>query len=55
MSQPRNYVDIGNLFIEVYQAFPSQIMGREDIDLSNNIILPPSTLQKLSNLNDFLE
>ena len=53
MSQSRNYVDIGNLFIEVYQAFPCQIMGREDIDLSNNIILPPSALQKLSNLNDF--
>lgn len=39
-------VDISNLFIEVYQAFPASIMGREDIDLSNSIILPPSALQK---------
>ena len=50
--QPRQ-VDINNLFIEVYRAYPASIMGREDIDLSNSIILPPSALNKLSSMKNF--
>ena len=50
---PSRQVDVNNLFIEVYQAFPASIMGREDIDLSNSIILPPSALQKISSLKNF--
>ena len=46
-------IDVRNLFIEVYQAYPGSIMGRDDIDISNSIILPPSALQKLSTLRNF--
>ena len=46
-------VDVSNLFIEVYRAYPSSIFGREDIDLSNNIILPPDALKKLSKMPNF--
>ena len=49
----RRQVDIRNLFIEVYRAYPASIMGREDIDLSNSIILPPDALQKLSFMPNF--
>ena len=52
--RPRNpNLDVRNLFIEVYQAYPGSIMGREDIDISNSLILPPSALQKLSQLKNF--
>ena len=50
---PSRQFDLNNLFIEKYQAFTASKMGREDIDLSNNIILPPSALQKLSSLENF--
>ena len=50
---PRREVGLGNIFIETYKAFPAPMMGREDIDLSNSIILPPSALQKLSSSEDF--
>ncbi len=46
-------VQINTIFIEVYKAFPASIMGREDIDLSNSIILPPSALQQLSLMKSF--
>ena len=52
--RPRNpNIDVRNLFIEVYKAFPATILGREDINLSNSIILPPSALQQLSNIKNF--
>ena len=35
-------------FIEIYRAYPAIMIGREDIELSNNIILPPSALSYLS-------
>ena len=41
------------IFIEVYKAFPASIMGREDIDLSNSIILPASALGVLSSMRNF--
>ena len=49
----RNRVNIANIFIEVYKAFPASVMGREDIDLSNSIILPPSALSKLTRMKNF--
>ena len=53
IGRPQQRVDINNLFIEVYMAYPASIMGREDIDLSNSIILPPSALNKLSSMKNF--
>jgi ubiquitin fusion degradation protein 1 len=49
----RRNLQIDTIFIEVYKAFPASIMGREDIDLSNSIILPPSALGKLSVMKNF--
>ena len=46
-------VDVKNLFIEVYRAYPASMMSREDINLSNNIILPPKALQVLSLMKNF--
>jgi ubiquitin fusion degradation protein 1 len=46
-------VDVENLFIEVYRAYPASIMGRDEIELSNSVILPPSALQKLSLMKNF--
>ena len=46
-------IDVRNLFIEVYKAMPATFMGREDINQSNSIILPPSALQELSKLKNF--
>ena len=46
-------IDFDNFFIEVYKAFPSNYCGREDIDISNNIILPESALKALSKLKNF--
>ena len=51
--RPGRQVDVNNLFIEVYKALPASAMGREDIDLSNSIILPPSALQTLSGMKNF--
>ncbi len=36
---------IGDIFIEHYRAFKAEIFGREDIELSNNVILPSSALK----------
>ena len=49
----RKLLDKNNYFIEVYRAYPASLMGREEIDISNNIILPPSALQQLSLMKDF--
>ena len=49
----RKQVDVRNIFLEVYRAYPASMMGREDIDLSNSIILPPSALQQLSLMKSF--
>ena len=46
-------VDINNIFIEVYKAYPAIMIGREDLDLTNNIILPPSALERLSKMKNF--
>ena len=46
-------IDFDNFFMEVYNAFPSYYCGREDIDISNNIILPESALKALSKLKNF--
>ena len=46
-------IDVNEIFIEVYKAFPASIMGREDIDLSNSIILPASALGVLSSMRNF--
>ena len=48
----RNF-QIDTIFIEIYRAFPATIMGRDDIDLSNSIILPQSALNKLSSMRNF--
>ena len=49
----RRNLQMDTIFIEIYKAFPASIMGREDIDLSNSIILPPSALNKLSIMKNF--
>ena len=46
-------INVNEIFIEVYKAFPANSIGREDIDISNNIILPPSALAILSNMAFF--
>ena len=46
-------LNLNEIFIEVYKAFPASIMGREDIDLSNSIILPASALGVLSSMRNF--
>ena len=46
-------ITLDDIFIEVYKAFPSSNLGREDIEFSNNIILPPSALKKLSSMTNF--
>ena len=46
-------IQIDAIFIEVYKAFPASIMGRDDIELSNSIILPQSALSKLSVMKNF--
>lgn len=49
----RRNIRIDTIFIEVYRAFPAQIMLRDDIELSNSIILPQSALDKLSVMRNF--
>ena len=39
--------DLDKIFIEVYKAFPANIKGRDEIEATNYIILPPSALKKL--------
>ena len=46
-------IDIRNLFIEVYKAYPAKTVHKDGIENSNNIILPPSALNELSHMNDF--
>ena len=46
-------IQIDNIFIEIYKAFPCSVLGRDDIDLSNSIILPQTALQKLSSMKNF--
>ena len=46
-------IQIDNIFIEIYKAFPCTVMGRDDIELSNSIILPQTALQKLSSMRNF--
>ena len=53
MSNRRRQIDINNIFIEVYRAFPANIMGRDEIDPTNSIILPPSALKRLSFMKNF--
>jgi ubiquitin fusion degradation protein 1 len=50
---PSRKIDLNNLFIEVYLANSAQTIRREDIELTNSIVLPPSALEKLSKLNNF--
>ena len=49
----RRNIQINNIFIEVYRAFPASLMLRDDIELSNSIILPQSALNKLSVMKNF--
>ena len=49
----RYNVDINNLFIEVYRAFPASLFGIDDINFPNCVNLPPSALEKISKLKDF--
>jgi len=41
------------LFIKVYKALPASAVKKEDINLSNNIVLPPSALTMLTYLGYF--
>ena len=52
-NQNRRNTQIQNLFIEVYKAYPANFVSREDIELTNSIILPPSALNKLSAMPNF--
>ena len=49
----RRRININEIFIEVYRAYPAKIVDREDIELSNSIILPPSALGVLSTMKNF--
>ena len=49
----RRNIQIDTIFIEIYRAFPASIMLRDDIELSNSIILPQSALGKLSVMRNF--
>ena len=49
----RRNIQIDNIFIEVYRAYPASMMFRDDIELSNSIILPQSALNKLSLMKNF--
>jgi hypothetical protein len=40
-----------DIFIEVYKAYPVSFLGREDVENSNSVVLPPSALDKLSMLS----
>ena len=46
-------IDINEIFIEVYKAYPAKMVYRDDIELSNSIILPGSALGKLSIMKNF--
>ena len=43
------------IFIDVYKAYPATKIDRDDINLSNSIILPPSALDQLSTKGIFDE
>ena len=47
MSYGKKPINLGKIFIEVYKAFPAKIVGRDDIETTNNIILPLSAFKKL--------
>ena len=49
----RRRIDINEIFVEVYKAFPAKMVYRDDIELSNSIILPPSALGHLSSMKSF--
>ena len=49
----RRRININEIFIEVYKAFPAKMVYRDDIELSNSIILPPSALGLLSGMKNF--
>jgi ubiquitin fusion degradation protein 1 len=49
----RRNIQIDNIFIEIYRAYPASLMLRDDIELSNSIILPQSALNKLSLMRNF--
>ena len=49
----RRRININEIFIEVYKAFPAKMVYREDIELSNSIILPQSALNVLSGMKNF--
>ena len=51
--QIRHVPDMNTVFIEVYRAYPAMMLGRDDIELSNSIILPSSALGKLSCMKNF--
>ena len=49
----RRRIDINEIFIEVYKAYPARMVYRDDIELSNSIILPASALGVLSSMKNF--
>ena len=48
-------IDLPEMFIELYKAYPVNEIDSNNIQQSNNIILPPSALQKLLNQKHFGE
>ena len=49
----RKPIDIKDLFFEVYKAYPSSSIGRNDINFSNNIILPQKALSQLLSMKKY--
>lgn len=43
-------VDVRNIFIEVYKAYPVSYIGRDDVECTNSVILPPSALAKFTSM-----
>ena len=48
----RKNIDIANIFIEVYKAYPATYIQKDEIECTNSIILPPSALQKFTLMKD---
>lgn len=48
----RRNIDISNIFIEVYKAYPASYIDRNDCECSNSIILPSSALEKFTSMKE---
>ena len=45
-------IDLNEIFVQVYKAYPAKTVHKDNIENSNNIILPQSALNELSRMKD---